>query len=124
MSAQTAPGEADTDSETYRIYDHRTDPFVGDTVVLSTADDRIGGTVERAVVHAEDDAPLVEIARPDGETARVPWDIVETVNSRVSVATYGCPACGAISEDCYRCSQCGRDLAGEQATVGRHGGEM
>jgi DNA-directed RNA polymerase subunit RPC12/RpoP len=28
-----------------------------------------------------------------------------------------CPACGADSELCYRCSECGRDLAGDTETT-------
>jgi len=34
--------------------------------------------------------------------------------------TVECPACGAASERCYRCSECGHDLAGvDQATGDR-----
>lgn len=31
-----------------------------------------------------------------------------------------CPNCGADSEKCYRCTECGRDLAGETTTEGQH----
>jgi len=30
-----------------------------------------------------------------------------------------CPACGAASEVCYRCSECGHDLASTDSTIGR-----
>lgn len=33
----------------------------------------------------------------------------------------GCPACGAISDKIYRCSECGRDLAGIRTGVGMGG---
>jgi hypothetical protein len=30
-----------------------------------------------------------------------------------------CPCCGGTSTQCYRCSECGHDLAGQGATAGR-----
>ena len=36
---------------------------------------------------------------------------------------YECRACGALSNDCYRCSECGHDLAGEESSAGRIGGD-
>lgn len=30
-----------------------------------------------------------------------------------------CPACGHVSERCYRCDVCGADLAGSTTTTGR-----
>jgi len=112
------------DDGPYDVYDHHSDPFIGETVVLSLGETQIGGTVKRAEIAEQGDAPYVSIARPDGEETRVSWDLVETVNSRVSVADYGCPSCGAISEDCYRCSECGHDLAGSTPSVGRDGGDV
>lgn len=32
-----------------------------------------------------------------------------------------CPTCGEESDECYRCTECGRDLAGETSTEERHG---
>jgi DNA-directed RNA polymerase subunit RPC12/RpoP len=32
---------------------------------------------------------------------------------------YECPCCGADSEVCYRCSECGHDLAKADSSVGR-----
>jgi hypothetical protein len=115
-------GAKDGADAPFDVYDHHSDPFVGEAVVLTTDDGRIGGRVVKAVIHTTGDQPLVHIARPDGETARVPWRLVETVNSRISVEAYGCGACGAISTKCYRCSECGHDLAGKGATVARDAG--
>lgn len=36
--------------------------------------------------------------------------------------TGGCPACGAISDKIYRCTNCGHDLAGVRTGVGTGGG--
>jgi DNA-directed RNA polymerase subunit RPC12/RpoP len=30
-----------------------------------------------------------------------------------------CPACGAASDRCYRCSECGHDLPKADSTIGR-----
>lgn len=32
--------------------------------------------------------------------------------------TWECEACGAESEKCYRCTECGRDLARQDPTAG------
>lgn len=36
-----------------------------------------------------------------------------------------CPACGNLSKDCYRCDDptCGHDLASEESSAGRTGGQ-
>jgi len=32
-----------------------------------------------------------------------------------------CPSCGNISDKCYRCDECGKDLAGDSNQTGRQG---
>jgi len=126
VSAEADPameGGAEPDDGPFDVYEHHSDPFIGETVVLSFGETRVGGTVQRATINEDGDPPVVDIARPDGEVTRVAWGLVETVNSRISVQSYGCESCGAISEQCYRCSECGHDLAGSSPTVGRHGGD-
>lgn len=35
------------------------------------------------------------------------------------MTTYHCTACGGESDVCYRCTECGRDLAGDTTTEGQ-----
>lgn len=47
-------------------------------------------------------------------------EVEDDVASDGGVTVVECPACGAESECLYRFDTCGRDLAGETTTEGRH----
>lgn len=36
------------------------------------------------------------------------------------MSRYRYKSCGSLSEDCYRCDECGHDMTGDTSTEGRH----
>jgi len=116
--AQTASDE-EVDEEV-TVYDHRTDPFVGEFVVFATGDDVIAGEVLEGRERSDGSASVVVERRKSGETATLPWSAVDVLTTADGTE---CAACGFPSRDCYRCEACGHDLAGQGATVARDGGD-
>lgn len=80
----------------------------------ATADERDDAT--ETVEDEEDDDSLPDPADLREGPVEEPEDITEATNSTSSnrgrpSTEWDCPACGASSSKCYRCSECGHDLA-------------
>jgi len=119
MSVPADLKRSDAQPEQVTVYDHHSDPMVGEHVAFGTGDDAIAGTVIEGREKADGTASVVVERRDIGDTATLPWSEVDVVNSADGVE---CAACGFPSRKSYRCEACGHDLVGQGATVARDSG--